>query len=58
MEKKGKKKIYWSMAKIEEEFFPSLYKERLEAEEKKDPSISGTGLAMELLNSIRQQLAE
>jgi len=60
MEKRNKERtrIYRSMMEIEREFFPILYKERLEEKKSKEPGAFGSQLATELLESIRQQLAK
>jgi len=58
MEKKKKRdrKIYYSMKEFEKEFLPHSYEEKLAENRSKEPSVFGTGLASELLKSIRQQL--
>jgi hypothetical protein len=60
MEKKNKqgKRVYRSMMEFEKEFFPTSYKQKLEEQKNKDPSTYGTGLAMELLENIRERLAK
>ena len=59
MERKNKqrKKAYHSMIEFEKEFFPISYEQKLAEKRSKDPGTFGTGLAMELLENIRQQLA-
>ena len=59
MEKKSKqrKEVYHSMAEFEKKFFPDSYKKNLEGKSEKPGSL-GTGLATELLRSIKQQLAK
>lgn len=59
MEKKSKqrRKVYRSMIEFEKEFFPISYEQKLVEQRHKDPGTFGTGLAMELLENIRQQLA-
>ncbi len=58
MPKNNKKKIYCSMIEIEKEFFPALYRERIQERKDKDPSSFGTELATEILKSIKQELAK
>lgn len=61
-ENRQKNKVYRSMVEIERDFFPILYKERLEKErlekEKSKPGAFGIELATELLENIRQQLTK
>lgn len=58
MEKKTKqmKKAFHSMKEFEKKFFPNSYEGKLAEKRSKEPSTFGTGLATELLKSIRQQL--
>jgi len=56
-DKRGKR-VYSSMMEFKREFFPVSYREEPEEEKIKDAATYGTGLAMELLESIRQQLAK
>ena len=55
---KGGKRVFHSMIEFEREFFPVSHKEKIDEEKSKNPDIYGTGLAIELLESIRQQLAK
>jgi len=58
MEKKTKerKKVYRTVDEFEKEFFPTFHEKKLVEKRSKEPSTFGTGLATELLESIRQQL--
>jgi hypothetical protein len=53
---KQRKKVYRSVEEFEEEFFPTAHEKKLAEKRSKEPSTFGTGLATELLESIRQQL--
>lgn len=54
--KKRDRKIYYSMKEFEKEFFPHSYEGELAEDKSKEPRMFGSGLASELLKSIRQQL--
>lgn len=60
MERKSKqsKKVLRSLKEFEKKFFPNLYEEKSAEKRSKEPNIFGTGLAIELLKNIRQQLAK
>ena len=54
--KKRDRKVFYSMKEFEKEFIPHSHEEKLAEDRSKDPIVFGTGLASELLKSIRQQL--
>ncbi len=56
--KRRDREIYCSMKEFEKEFFPHSYEEKLAENRSKEPSMFGTGLATDLLKSIRQQLTK
>ena len=51
-------KTYDSMAQVERDFFPALYKERLARMRDEDPKGFGRQLASESLASMRKRLTK
>ena len=58
MKKHNKKKgrIYTSSVEFMKTFFPKSYQEKLEQNQSKERGSFGTSLAIELMNSVRQEL--
>jgi len=56
MEKKVRKKIYSSLAEVERDFFPVLYKERIENNQSKEANEIGIKIAKDILNHAKQQI--
>ncbi len=54
--KTAKKKTYRSFAEFEKTFFPNAYEEEISESRNKEPKEFGTGLAIELLEGIKQKL--
>jgi len=54
--RKRDKKLFCSMIEFEKEYFPKSYAEQLAATTKEKPSARGTGLAVEVLDTIRRKL--
>lgn len=50
--------VYCSMVEFERKYFPISHKKKVEEEKIKKPSTFGTGLAVELLENIRREIAK
>ena len=56
MKKTWQKKIYKSLAEVEKEFFPVLYKERLKGNKPEEPKDIGKKIARDILDNAKQQI--
>ena len=51
-----KDKTFKSIIEFEKEFFPKSYQRKIEEKMQSEPKIYGTGIAIEILDNIKQQL--
>ena len=56
MDKKKQKRIYKSLAEVEKEFIPILYKERLERHQTHEPKDIGSKIAKDIIEHAKNQL--
>ena len=50
--------VFHSMMEFEKKFFPKSHEEKLAQRRSKEPGTFGTGLAVDLLDGIRQELTK
>jgi hypothetical protein len=53
---KHDKKVFCSMTEFEKEYFPNSYEQKLTTSRSDQSKAQGTGLAIELLETIRRKL--
>jgi hypothetical protein len=53
---KHDKKVFCSMIEFEKEYFPNSYEQKLATSRRDQSKTQGTGLAIELLETIRRKL--
>ena len=56
MKKNSQKKIYRSLAEVEKDFFPILYKKRLKSHLSNKPKDIGAKIAKDIVSNAKQQI--